>query len=363
MDGFGQGNYRKLIILVLIAVTMLELSINFARVYPDSSSYMKISQGDTSEGLESLRRMSMAAIPLTAGLVSGTTGIPLPIAYGIINSALTIAAVVAVFFLSLKLGLDEEQGFIASLLAATALPIILYSSSVLVDAGVYFSSVALIYLYFSSDGFEKSWMKFLAFIAVGFFGLISKQNVGIILAAIFVYSLFKKHCEGAAVKGWLRSLRISKRTLLACAIPVALFFVYILLIGLPFQYIITSSAHWSQLLGMSTLGGKVFYFLRSWVTAFGLLPVFALAGFLVLRKTANFGWHALLIVLGAAALFAFPVHTGRYTFVLFPSVIIFSTLALTKLFKNRKILYAIVYAHIILINVVAVFLTPANGIG
>jgi hypothetical protein len=139
-------------IVVLGAVTLVEMILNFARYFSDSGDYVQLAlHGSALFGVEANIRF---ALPYLAGQILKAFPSPALVAdrnfhavfvIALLNCVFWAGAVVAAYMIGWKL-MDKNGAFLTALCFTTSVPILSYGAAVLTDmSGYFFSGLALLF--------------------------------------------------------------------------------------------------------------------------------------------------------------------------------------------------------------------------
>jgi hypothetical protein len=134
---------RAMSYLILAAVTILEMALNFARGFSDSGSYLQLAtSGTTQMGLYvNLRFM----LPFLAGsLYRALPFIGITTAFGLCNCFFWAGGVAVAYKVGTILS-DRNGGFLLALAFTTSVPMLAYGAAILPDnTGYFFAGLALL---------------------------------------------------------------------------------------------------------------------------------------------------------------------------------------------------------------------------
>lgn len=141
----GRGCDEFLKVFSILLLSLLEGSMYFGSMCPDSPGYVKVAyflNGKEESFHEA--RMLRPLVPLFASVLNHVVDIAT--AFGIVNIALWLTASYIMFRLSKDLLEDADLAWYASILFTTSLPLIRYGSAVLTDMAGFFFIICVLWM-------------------------------------------------------------------------------------------------------------------------------------------------------------------------------------------------------------------------
>ncbi len=260
--------------------------------------------------------MLRPVVPFIASLLNRFLDIR--VAFAIVNLALWCGAAVLMFQLAKSLTQRTDTAFLSAAYFTGSVPMLFFAGSVLTDMAGYFFVLVGAYLVIKWNLPQASFRRIGLASAIMTVGMLSRETVASVFFLAFAWTLLSK--------GSLR------RTALFAIIPIALAFLWSVLVGVNYlDWAAANLAFQTQHQPM-TVSERLFTWSRTVYLAFrpeGIL--LAILGILQLGFSSKLKAHiAILGGIAAFLLIAPGVIDYRYTFILFPSVLVLAGLGTAR---------------------------------
>ncbi|RLF10987.1 MAG: hypothetical protein DRJ98_04800 [Thermoprotei archaeon] len=326
---------------ILVSIALVEALTHFGAMPGDHPQYFNVTKFFLGqEPLITKVRIVRPLVPLLAAPFSLV--MPLPYAYGVVNTAFYLLTGVACYALTLKLTKSKLTALYSGVLVLTSFPMIAYgAASSKEGAGLFFQMLAALLALKLAEG--KGVVKALAYGLIAGVGMLSMEIV--IPAVAFGLLLLSRNRMFKEAAAWL----------ITAVLPSVF-------VGALFNYSIISwylqgGIEYASKLGLLSLSAWFNPSLRLRHLVEGLSPfvcLFMVVGLAKLRGEANtVNLFVLMIIPGVAAYFAWPPVTSRQVITMSYAIYWVAARGLASLGKKPWIQVTLLLVNAILCNYLA----------